>query len=689
MIRICLTALVLGLSLAGLSHAGEKEDMEQIDKMQAFGDIDNAAALKQFQEFEANLPPEATYQVKLRTLKTMIGLLYDAGKAKQAEKENAALLALATRQGDKDSIAFAQIGEALQALDAGHPEQSIATLTEIQARTKNSSDPELRMRIQNAFAAVYASTARFELALSHYLEALKLTEQQPRRQIQSKLYRLNSIANLYNSMKNPEKALATVDEALKLSPVASEPKTLSSLRVAQGVAFAQLGRNKDALNAYERALAIGREASLASVEVTALGNIADQYLVMQNFVEAERTSRLAYAKAVEMDDDYSKAFATVNWGFALGGQGKIAQGAEKVNTVIAYFEKIEARADLEGVLDELGRMYEKAGMYKEALSVVRRQQVLSNELFRSDGAKAVATLQETFNADQRQKQIELLARENQLKDADIKNRRLQQIITLLGAVVTVMAGIFIFLLYRRVRRANEKLLEANQQLEFHAVRDPLTGLYNRRSFVDLMRTRMISAEKDRRGDDSSNPDCLILMDIDHFKQINDTWGHAVGDSVLMEVAHRLKKAVRDTDMVLRWGGEEFLIYSPKSHPNQLTRLVERVLFAIGEQNIQVGDISVPVTVTAGFISLPFSGIPEEVCNWEKAMQMADMALYLGKAHGRNRAYGLAKLLVPQEQAMKVLDHDLSAALTEGMVELIEVVGPGKAKENAETEKVAE
>lgn len=133
-------------------------------------------------------------------------------------------------------------------------------------------------------------------------------------------------------------------------------------------------------------------------------------------------------------------------------------------------------------------------------------------------------------------------------------------------------------------------------------------------------------------------------------------------------------------MVLRWGGEEFLIYSPKSNPAQLKKLVERVLSSIGENPIQVGENAIPLTVTAGFISLPFSGIPEEVCSWEKAMQMADMALYLGKAHGRNRAYGLARLLVPHEQAMPILDHDLSAAISANMVELIEVIGPVKRKE---------
>jgi diguanylate cyclase (GGDEF)-like protein len=283
-------------------------------------------------------------------------------------------------------------------------------------------------------------------------------------------------------------------------------------------------------------------------------------------------------------------------------------------------------------------------------------------------------LQEQFHSEQKQKQIELLAKENDLKDADIRNHRLQQIVTLLGAIVTVLVVAFLFLLISPVKRINLQR-EANSQLEFHAMRDPLTGLYNRRSFLDMMKARMAQAEAERRDVQENNPDCLILLDIDYFKQINDGLGHAIGDAVLMEVAHRLRKAVRDTDMVLRWGGEEFLVFSPKSSPSQSAGLVERLLQAVGTEPVMAGDKEIQVTVTAGFIALPFSDVPESVFGWEKVLQIADMALYLGKANGRNRAYGISRLLVPSEIALPVLETDLSTAIANGMVELIEVSGP--------------
>ena len=245
--------------------------------------------------------------------------------------------------------------------------------------------------------------------------------------------------------------------------------------------------------------------------------------------------------------------------------------------------------------------------------------------------------------------------------------------TILGAVVTVMAGAFMFMLYRKVRKANQKLHEANKQLEFHSVRDPLTGLYNRRSFLELMKQRAPTLGTGRREDAST--DGLMILDIDHFKHINDTLGHAGGDTVLVEIAKRLRSTVRDSDMVMRWGGEEFLVYSPKANAGHLKNLAQRVLKVIGETPIEVNGQSLQVTVTGGFLSLPFSGLTEEECNWEKAMQIADMALYLGKVNGRNRAYGLNRLLVPFEVAMPVLERDISAAIKSEMVELMEVVGP--------------
>ena len=674
-ISLCVCgALTLSLSASPVK-ADEKADLEHINNIRKLSDTDNTEALKQLEFLKQKQFAKSTPKVRLEALKVIVSLYYDAGRIQSALDSIAELKTLAGSEHDQDGVAIARIMESYALIDDGKPDDAIKNLLQIRSSLHASASAEVRMRLHSAFGSAYYITGTFAASLQHFLEALRLTDELTTRKIENRMYKLDAIAKLYSVMKDPEKALVTIDEAFSLSPLSRSPKTAASLNISQGIALSALHRNKEAAEAYKRALKLANEAGLVAMAVTSLINISDYYLIMNQYRQAENYARQALKEAETLKDKQSITIARVNLGFALAGQGKISQGVELINDVVKYFLDSDQKPDAEAVLAEQAAMYERAGMYKEALQTVRQQQELSNELFRSDRAKAVAALQEQFHSEQKQKQIELLAKENDLKDADIRNHRLQQIVTLLGAIVTVLVVAFLFLLYRRVKRINLQLREANSQLEFHAIRDPLTGLYNRRSFLDMMKARMAQTEAERRDVQENNPDCLILLDIDYFKQINDGLGHAVGDAVLMEVAHRLRKVVRDTDMVLRWGGEEFLVFSPKSSPPQSAGLVERLLQAVGAEPIVAGDKEIQVTVTAGFIALPFSDVPESAFGWEKVLQIADMALYLGKAHGRNRAYGISRLLVPPEIALPVLETDISTAIANGMVELIEVSGP--------------
>ncbi len=656
-------------------------DLSEIYSIYELAERDNNGALKRLREYIDNLNKDANYKIRAEAYKTLIGILYDASKPKEAAKVERELIDLAKSHHDNEMLGLALLSEVFELQEQGKFALALIKLKEIQAMLGPTRNAEVLMRLHVAFSSVHHAIGNFDKTLEHAYEAMRLADKLPRRQIQGKIYRLEAIARLYLDMRNPEKSLETANEALKLANQVNSPRIVASLYMTQAVALDHLGRHQESLEAYQTVIKVAHAAGLQIMEATAVANIADHYLRIKDYVKAEQVARETLELGKKLDDYYIQSMANANIGFALGGQKKMAQAIPYINDAKNYFSLTGSKSDIESLLAEIGAMYESAGMYKEALGVVREQQKLADELFRKDRARAVAVLQEQFNVEQKQKQIELLARENQVKDGELRNRRLQQIIMALTALVALLVGGVVYALYRRVRRANQQLREANQQLEFHAVRDPLTGLYNRRSFVDMMKNRSLSKAEERREEEKAHPDCLILMDVDHFKHINDHFGHAMGDAVLMEVAHRLRRTVRDTDMVLRWGGEEFLIYSPKSHAEQMTGLVERVLKAIGNEPVQVGNIHVPVTITAGFISLPFSGVPENECNWEKALQIADMALYLGKVNGRNRAYGVTRLLVDYPTALPVLDHDLSAAIREGMIEMAEVMGPSRAAAN--------
>ncbi len=674
--------LVVGIfiTLWGLVGAAwaQQETIDRIDALYVLSEHDNAAALMQIRVMGAEISVATPYAVQREYLRMRVNLELDSAQLVAAKTSIAQLLALAKAQAKPDDIglAAAMDFEALVMTRAAQNAAAIVKLGEATPVAVRSADAMVLSQHYRVMGSAQLALGKFESALDSYLKSLQFADQQTRLAKQSRLRALNGMSQVYSSMKNHEKALAVIDEAIALAKELDSRKMLAMLYLNQGGEFAELGRNKDYAEANDRALKVSRESGLVRVEATILNNMGDGYLRVRNYPKAELLARQALVKYRELDDRSGLVSAQCNIGFALMGQGKVVQGVAEVRTALKNAHDAGAMADEEDILGELGRMYEQLGMYSDAVSTIREQQKLSEQLFRSDREKSVAALQEQFDAVQRQKQIELLARENSLKDATISNQRLQQIITVLGAIVTVMGGVFVYLLYRRVRKTNQKLREANKQLEFHAVRDPLTGLFNRRSFFDLMNKRALNGNGGRREDD--NPDGLMILDIDHFKHINDTLGHAGGDAVLIEIAKRLRSTVRDTDMVMRWGGEEFLVFSPKANAAHLKSLAQRVLNVIGKEPIAVGDKLMTITVTGGFLSLPFSGLSELDCNWEKAMQIADMALYLGKVNGRNRAYGLNRLLAPFEQVMPVLERDISAALKAEMVELVEVMGPEPA-----------
>ena len=216
-----------------------------------------------------------------------------------------------------------------------------------------------------------------------------------------------------------------------------------------------------------------------------------------------------------------------------------------------------------------------------------------------------------------------------------------------------------------------------EQLREASLRDPLTGLHNRRFLVESITPDLACSRRMHEGmrtntlREGVNTDVGFLMiDVDHFKRVNDTYGHQAGDRILVEFAERVWTVLRETDSLLRWGGEEFLVVLRRTEPAGLAIVAERIRAIVENTRfILPGETRVDVTCSVGFSRYPVDG--DDSCGWEGVVQMADKALYLAKERGRNTWVGveIIESAVEQDKILEVLD-DLVLAERSGMVQLI-------------------
>ena len=165
-----------------------------------------------------------------------------------------------------------------------------------------------------------------------------------------------------------------------------------------------------------------------------------------------------------------------------------------------------------------------------------------------------------------------------------------------------------------------------EQAEEMASRDSLTGLYNHRAFYALLKDEIARSLR------FSRPLSLLMLDIDHFKLVNDTHGHQAGDTILKGLSELLFKRARAVDRVCRYGGEEFILILPETDATQTLRIAERLRSAVQSHSFPVGDgNALGITVSIGVATYPMQEIPPK--DFVKA---ADIALYRAKQAGRNR-----------------------------------------------------
>jgi diguanylate cyclase (GGDEF)-like protein len=190
----------------------------------------------------------------------------------------------------------------------------------------------------------------------------------------------------------------------------------------------------------------------------------------------------------------------------------------------------------------------------------------------------------------------------------------------------IQAGLRVKMRQDELRGMNDQLEDQLKDVVLMAITDAGTGLYNRRHFNELLEKEFSRAKR------FSEPLSCLMMDIDHFKKINDTYGHPAGDSVLSEIAALLKKDVRTIEVVARYGGEEFALLLPKTKAKEAVKPAARIAKNISTHQFRGLPPDRVITVSIGIAGLPDTLLTSK----EELVRCADFALYKAKRAGRNR-----------------------------------------------------
>jgi diguanylate cyclase (GGDEF)-like protein len=181
---------------------------------------------------------------------------------------------------------------------------------------------------------------------------------------------------------------------------------------------------------------------------------------------------------------------------------------------------------------------------------------------------------------------------------------------------------------RRIVDLEDKLILVQNQLKDIASRDSLTKLWNRAEITKFLREEL------ERGQREQKPTGVIMLDIDHFKKINDIYGHHIGDEAILYIASRLKRKVRLSDKIGRYGGDEMIVILPNCGAPEITRVAERLRAAVARRGVKTEADTIPLTVSIGCASSGTSPLPTA----ERLIKQSDEALLKAKSRGRNCVY---------------------------------------------------
>ncbi len=560
----------------------------------------------------------------------------------------------------------------LQNNEPGKSQELIAAIEQQLAAVTN---PRVRYYCHHVIGRVLQANRKFEAALEHLLKAHSAIADKDDAITHSRRQFLNlHISRVQLSLQNFKVALELLDKTIAEAGKHNLTQRLAELYLNRAYAARELnGLSEQSSEDFIQAAHFGKKQGNKRVELAGYNNAGAGLLLLKNYQRAEQYLKHAKEIAKSINNNTEGTVIDFNLGYIKVMRGDFETGLAEMRSAVEVFSTFAPASQVAQMQGLLADAYEVAGQYQLQAQALKQQQRLKDEFFQSERDKVFSELQIKYQSQENALQIKLLEQQTELQRQELDNRTLTQRLILLAVLLVLLIAVLLFYAYISSRKVNQLLSKNNQILQQQSVHDPLTGLLNRRAlqrYIAGSQAGAASAERRKTSDNYT----VFLLDIDHFKQINDGFGHAAGDEILIAVAQKLKALCRTDDLVIRWGGEEFLLVLQQSQVEILPEFASRILFDIASQPLQTEPEPIRVTLSGGYVNLPLRQDGQQHLHWDTALKLADQLLYQAKAKGRNQIIGLQSFTAGDEQS-QLSDEELLQLVSSKQCKTLTIPGP--------------
>jgi|GEM_PF-1650470 len=499
----------------------------------------------------------------------------------------------------------------------GRPTEALAALTESAQHAAELALPLVYARSLNGLGIVSQKLGQTGKAFEYHLQCLQIVQDINDELGQARS--LNNIGNIYLDLKEHDNALTHHTEALELSRRLGHATMISTTSLNTALDYHMLGRFEEALSLNEHTLATAQQARYRHHACLILANMAANLLELERLDEALHAADQAITESEATGELENLCDALIVRGRVHALRGDLTEAEKALTRAVT-------------IADEVGVMLSRANARTHLSQVLRQQR---------EPERALTYLSEAVDIE-RELQANVLHNKTQMLAAQLRVERLEHL-----AAEERLRN-------QKLTDANAALQAAQERLAYQARHDALTGLLNRAAFEATLHAAL---------EGPAAPMSVLFVDLDHFKQVNDTLGHDIGDQLLIEVADRLKRAVRDGDLVARQGGDEFTVLLRHVHSSgEAATVAQRILEAVSAP-LRLAGRQLVVTASIGIAMFPDDGM--DVTTLQKN---ADLAMYLAKQERRAVRRFEPALSVAAAERLD-LEQDLRAALNQGELTL--------------------